>query len=420
MKYIALVPFAALTLTALADDAAWPQFRGPTGQGIAVSTNLPLTWSETNNVRWKTPLPGKGYSSPIIAEGKIYLTAAGDDNLSRHLLTLDLDSGKLLSDQTIYAFPSNQLEIIHGMNSGATPTPVYEDGRLYVTFGHHGSFCYDTRANKKLWERTDLYVDYYDVGPASSQIIYKDKLIWNCDGAATNTQYVIALDKLTGKTIWQTQRVYISNTVPQYAHASSVPLVINVEGKDILISPGSQGVRAYDPDTGKELWKAIYDGWSTVPRPIYADGKLFIASGVTAPRMMVIHPTLALQGDITQTSAVLWTASKDVPDMPSANFYKGELYILTKNALFRRNADTGEVLDSIKPVGQFLSSPVLADGKLYIFARGKQSYVVGAESGLPILAKNTLDTGCMATPAVYKDALIVRTSEALYRLENLQ
>lgn len=412
-----------LSLLASAVSAGeWSQFRGPDGNGVALNARPPITWGEDHNVKWKLPLSSVGHSSPVVEKGIIYLTAASKDKRERRLLAVDAESGRMVFDELIYRVASNDVERCHELNGYATPSPVVEDGRVYLTFGRHGTLCYDAVKRTKIWERRDLYVDYYDVGPASSPILYKDKLILNCDGAATNTQYVIAFDKTTGRTIWKTQRSFVSNTVPKYAHASSVSRVIDVEGVPQLVSPGAQGFRVYNPDTGEELWKVRFEGWSTVPYPIFAEkeGILLVCSGVVRPTMAAVKVNRKLRGDITDSAAVLWRVEKDVPDMPSPLYYNGYFYLLTKNALFRRDVTTGQVLDTVKPAGQFVASPVLADGKLFFFARGKQSYVVEAAPGLMIVGTNRLDAGCQASPSIYKDSLIVRTADALYRLEKTQ
>jgi len=418
MKFGFLLIWAAAAVSA----GEWPQFRGPDGTGLAPDAKPPVTWSEEQNVKWKLPLPYAGHSSPVVENGIIYFTGASKDKLERRLIAVDAESGRMVFDELIYRVTSNEVERCHEMNSFATPSPIVQNGRVYLTFGRHGTLCYDAAKRTKVWERRDLYVDYYDVGPASSPILYKDKLILNCDGAATNKQYVIAFDTATGRTVWKTDRSFVSNTVPKYAHASCVPRVIDVEGEPQLVSPGAHGFWVYNPETGEELWKVRFEGWSTVPYPVFAEkeGVLLVCSGVVRPAMAAVKVSRKLRGDITGSPAVLWRVEKDVPDMPSPLYYNGNFYLLTKNALFRRDVMTGAVLDVIKPTGQFVSSPVLADGKLFFFARGKQSYAVEAAPGLAIVGTNRLDAGCQASPSIYKNSLIVRTADALYRLEKTQ
>jgi len=415
MLCLNLIGLLLPNLAALGADT-WPQFRGPTGQGLSDATGLPVVWSETTNRLWRIDLPGLGHASPVISGNRIWLAAATTNGLSRRVMEVDAETGALLRDDEVFA--CDRAEVCHALNSYATPTPVLEDGRLYVTFGPVGTACIDTETGRKIWERRDLSPDYYDVGPASSPILYKNLLVLTCDGAATNRQFVAALDKTTGRTVWRTDRTYVDGKTPTHAHSSSTPLTITVDGMDQLVSPGPQGVRAYDPASGEELWKARYNGWSVVPRPVYADGRLFVINGTSSPLMLAIRPMADSRGDLTDTPAVLWKKTKDVPNMPSPIYADGNLYTLTARALLRLDPATGEARDTLRLPGEYLASPLLADGRIFCFSRTGIACVVAAAPGLPMLATNRLETGCMASPAVYGSSLIVRTTSSLYRIQN--
>ncbi len=406
---------SALMLTALSASAEdeWPQFRGPTGQGLSEARNLPRTWSESNSVLWKTDLPGYGHSSPVVSGNRIWLTASPDKGRTRHVLCLALDSGKLERDLEL--FTCDRPEPCHTLNSYATPTPVLEKGRVYVTFGTPGTACLDAETGKTVWERRDFVIDYRDVGAASSPILYRDSLILVCDGQTGSKQYVVALDKNTGKTLWQTDRTFPPGPVPTYVHASGTPLVIRVGARDELVSPAAHGVHAYDPATGSELWQAWYDGWSVVPRPVFADGRLVVCCGTVKPILLCLRPEGA-NGTLTAGSGVLWETKKNVPDMPSPLLANGRLYTMTATTLSCIDPADGRVVWAEKLPGQYLASPVAADGHLFLFSRGKTSAVVELGDTFRIVATNRLADGCMASPAVVGHSLVVRTVQALYRI----
>jgi len=206
--------FAWASFVGAADE--WPQFRGPTGQGLSDAHGLPLTWDETNGIAWKTEIPGRGYSSPVVSENRIWLTSSPDKGLTRHVLCVDLDSGKVTKDVPLFSV--EKPELCHAFNSYATPTPVLERGRVYVTFGTPGTACLDAETGSIIWQRRDFAVDYRDVGAASSPILYRDKLILTCDGQTGSKQFVAALDKNTGKTLWQTDRTFAPSPAPTSIH----------------------------------------------------------------------------------------------------------------------------------------------------------------------------------------------------------
>lgn len=410
---LAVVSFVTFLSVARA-DGEWPQFRGPTGQGTSDARGLPLTWSETENIKWKSAIPGEGHSSPVAAGNRVWLTSSPDKGKTRHLLCLDFETGKISRD--IALFTCEAPEPCHAMNSYATPTPVLEGDRVYVTFGSPGTACLNAETGKTLWERRDIQTRYYDVGPASSPVLYRDTLILTCDGQSDDQRFVMALDKNTGKTLWRTDRKYPEDKIPDKTHSSCVPLIIPVAGQDQLISPGGHGVRAYDPGTGAELWKARYGGWSVVPRPVYANGLVFICNGTVNPVLLCIRPEGA-SGDITATDSVVWKTTKNVPAMPSPLLVENRLYTMTATTLSCLKPATGEVLWSGNIPGQHLASPVAADGRIYLFNTSGGGAVAALGDTFSIIATNKLEGGCSASPAVVGKSLLVRTTTHLYRIE---
>ena len=410
-----VLAFFIFTVCALETRAAdeWPQFRGPTGQGLSDAKGLPLTWSETNNIVWKTALPGIGYSSPVVSGERVWLTASPDKGKTRHVLCVDLKTGAIKRDITLFTYDAS--EPCHAMNSHATPTPVLEGGRVYVTFGNPGTACLGAETGQTLWERRDIKTRYYDVGAASSPVLCGGALVLTCDGQPDAERFIIALDKNTGKTLWRTDRTYTGNVIPKRTHSSCTPLVIEVAGKPQLISPGGQGVRAYDPLTGHELWVARYEGWSVVPRPVYADGLLLSCGGSDKLFMYCIRPEGA-SGDITGATNLVWKSARNIPSMPSPLMAGNRLYILNAATLSCLEPATGNKIWTHNLSGQHLASPVAAEGRIYLFNKVGGGTVAALGDELKVLATNRLDSGCYASPAVVGNSLIVRTTSHLYRI----
>ena len=261
--------------------ADWPQFRGPGGQGHSDATNLPLTWSETENITWKVPVAGLGWSSPAIQGDQIWITSAVDEGKTLHAIALDRATGKSLHDVTIFelAEPSP----VHSKNSHASPTPLIEGDRVYVHYGAHGTACLKTDGTV-VWKTQDLKHDHRH-GPGGSPVIFEDLLILNCDGS--DIQFVVALDKNTGEIRWKKKREHIgedrltgkSNVPMSY----TTPLLTEINGTIQLLSSGADSIVSYNPRNGEEYWWFRYDGYSNVPRPVVGKGLVFISSGYDRP-----------------------------------------------------------------------------------------------------------------------------------------
>ena len=408
--------FVVATATALTAET-WPQFRGPEGNGISSAKEVPTVWSETKNISWKTAIPGKGHSSPVILKDNIWLTTALNDGKSRNVLTFDVKSGKLIRNKTL--FTVEKPERCHKGNSYATPTPVLEADRVYVTFGSAGTACLSAETGEVIWQRTDFKVTYYDVGAASSPTIYKDKLIMIFDGDNKSERFVTALDKMTGKTIWRTDRVFTAEQLKRMVHSSCIPHAITVEGKDQIICPGGKMVTAYDPETGKEIWTCKYESWSVVPRPLYAEGLLYICAGVIKPIMLCINPAGA-KGNITKSDNIVWQTKKMVPNMPSPLYINDRFYTMTSAKLACRKPKTGEIIWNKRISGQTEASPAYADGNIYLFNKNGGCTVVKASDNFQPVCTNKLESGCFASPAIIDKSLIVRTVTHLYRIKESQ
>jgi outer membrane protein assembly factor BamB len=389
----------------------WPQFRGPDGQGHTTAKNLPLVWSQSENVAWKTPLAGRGWSSPVVGGGRIWITTATDNGHSLRAVCVDLASGEILHDVEVFRIA--QPPPLNAKNSPASPSPVLEDNRLYVHYGTSGTACLDATNGQVLWKNQELTLDHKE-GPGSSPIVWRDLLIVNCDG--TDVQYVAALDKQTGRLAWKTARRLPISDTPDYCKAYCTPLVVQgADGREELISPGASRVIAYDPATGRELWFVDYEGFSNVPRPIFGHGLVFVCTGYNQPQLWAVRP--GGSGNASDTH-VAWRVAKQAPANPSPVLVDNELTMISDQGIMTcLDPTTGSELWRHRLPGNYSSSLLAAPGRIYAFNEDGATSVVATGREFRLLATNTLDERIMASPAVTGDALIVRSERHLYRIE---
>jgi outer membrane protein assembly factor BamB len=387
----------------------WPQFRGPDGQGHADATGLPLTWSEEENVAWKTPVAGRGWSSPVVSDHKIWLTTAIDDQRSLRAVAIDLENGKVIHD--VEVFQCDSLPSINDKNTYASPTPILESGRVYVHFGTLGTACLDAADGHVLWTNRELTVDHKE-GPGSSPVLWRDLLIVNCDGI--DAQYVAAVDKQTGKLVWRRDRPGPLNPIADFRKAYCTPLVIEFKGRSELVSPGASRVVAYDPRTGDELWSVRYAGFSIVPRPVFAGGLVLVDTGYMKPQLWAIRP--GGSGDVT-ADGVAWRCTRHAPANPSPVALGDEVYMVSDAGIAScLDAASGKVVWQERLGGNFSASPLAGDGRIYFSSEEGVTTVVRASRDFERLAANTLSGRMLASPAVAGRDLILRTDSHLYRI----
>lgn len=414
-RVLALLLVTAWTATALAGEPEvnWAQFRGPRGDGSAVTDALALTWSETENVRWKTPIAYRGWSSPVIWGKQVWMTTATLDGKVMYAVCVDADSGRIVHN--IKLFENAKPEHCNPLNSYASPTPCVEAGRVYVHFGTYGTACLDTTTGKEIWQRRDLHCDHAQ-GPGSSGVLHDGKLYLIFDGM--DVQFVIALDAATGKTVWKTPRnVKFSSEDPDRHKAFSTPLLIDTPAGKQLVACGADFAMAYDPATGREIWRANYPGgYSTASGPVVVAGLVLVNSGYNRPRILAVRPDG--KGDVTKTH-VAWSLDRGGANKPSPAAVGGMVYLLhDRGTVACHDGKTGENLWRGRLGGSFSASPIIAPGRIYFFDdRGKCTVIAPGGSEMKVLATNTLDAGCMASPAVSGKALFVRTKTHLYRIE---
>ncbi len=419
-----------LAFGALAVRADWPEFRGPWGDGHVAAPGdthpigLPLHWSETNNVKWKTEIPHRGWSTPVVMGGQVWLTTATEDGHDFFAISVDAESGKIRFNEKVF-HSDNPEPLGNGasMNCYATPSPVIEPGRVYVHFGSFGTACLDRETGKVLWKRNDLPCRHYR-GPSSSLITFQNLLILTMDGA--DLQYHVALDKKTGETVWKTFRSVVWNdeNVPgpmardgDLRKAHSTPLIVNAAGKAQMLSAGAKAAYGYDPRTGRELWKVQYPDWSVAPRPLFDPGLAFIVTGLMKKELWAVKTDG--QGDVTDTG-VVWKLKTHVGKYASPILVDGLIYTAAEESFVTCvEAATGQIVWTERIGGKYAASPIFADGRLYFFDQEGTTRVLKPGRTLEILATNTLADGFMASPAVAGKAFFLRTKTHLYRIESL-
>jgi len=408
----AICTLVALLPTVMASGSEnWPQFRGPRGDGHADAARPPRTWSETSNIAWKTPIHGRGWSSPVIWKDQIWVTTSTEGGQRLFAVCIDRDSGQVVHD--IHVFDVADPEHIAAVNSYASPTPVIETGLVYLHYGTYGTACLDTTTGRTLWTRRDLNCDHHE-GPGASPILFGELLIFHVDGR--DVQYVVALDKTSGKTVWKTERsIDFSQYNENFRKAFCTPTVIEWRGRLELISPGAKAVMGYDPLSGEELWKVGYKGWSVTPRPLFGQGMLFVVTDFVHPELWAIRP--GGRGDVSDTH-VVWRVTKSIPRAPSLLLIDALLFFVTDDGMaLCAEAETGREVWKERLGGDHWASPLFAGGAIYFVNREGVATVVEPGRQYTPLASNRLDGECMASPAAIGSALFLRTGTHLYRIE---
>jgi outer membrane protein assembly factor BamB len=368
---------------------------------------VPVEWDAATNIAWKTAVPGRGWSSPLVAHGRVWLTTAVTEgrDVSLRLLSFDVESGRALRD--IELFHKRNAELLNAKNSHASPTPVVDDDRVYVHFGSEGTAAVSFDGTP-LWKAR--YTCETQHGSGGSPVLYASLLIFTCDGA--DAAYIVALDGRTGKQRWKTWRRQ------PWSQAYATPLIIRVGDSDQLVSPAAHYAAAYDPLTGKELWRVLYgDGFSNVPRPVFARGLVYIATGFHQPALLAVRTDG--KGDVTRTH-IAWRLARGVPFTPSPLVAGDHLYMVNDGGILTCvAAGTGTIVWQHRLPGNYSASPVMADGLVYVQSEEGVTTVFRPGSSFQSVAVNRLDGPALASIAVANRSLYIRTGEHLYRITNL-
>ena len=397
----------------------WTQFRGSNLNGMAISENIPLKWDESV-IKWKTEIHDKGYSSPVVYNNQIWVTTATTDGKKLYAVCLDYQTGKIIYD--LLVFTPEVVEGKHSLNTYASPTPCIEKDKVYVHYGSMGTACINTADGSIVWKRTDLKCKHVQ-GPASSPIIYKNMLILHFEG--TDVRFIVALDKTNGQTIWRSDRPAEPYEPLQEIgrKAYITPIIVNVKGRDMLISDGSAVCIAYDPNTGREIWRVVDGAESTIAMPFTENGVVFWYAGYMVAddgskytNMLAVNPDGS--GDITRTN-VIWKKRDELSRNHSLTpvIKDGLIYTVnTFNKLMCIDAASGEEVWSKHLLSNYDASPIYINGNIWFFSVKGEVLTIKEGRKYEVIASNKMESGIWATPAVLRNSIIVRTQNYLYRI----
>ncbi len=382
-------------------SADWPEFRGPTGQGLSTESGLPLHWSESENIVWKVPIPGQGWSSPVVEGGEIWLTTAEGEG-SLRALAIEAASGRV--GRAIEVFRHPRPPSIHSKNSYASPTPILDGDRVYVHFGTLGTAAL-SRKGEILWTNQELRYEHGH-GPGGSPALAGGLLVISCDG--TDRQYIVALDKNSGEIRWRKDR-------PAGAMAYTTPLVIETDGREQVISAGGDQAVSYDLRTGEALWWIGYDGFSLITRPVFGHGLVYLTSGYNRAVLLAVRPDG--RGDVSG-SHVAWRLDRGAPNTPSPLLVGDEIYVVSDRGIAScLDARSGKLHWRQRLGGGFSASPVYADGRIYFLNESGETSVIKPGTSFELLARNQISGRTLASIAVADGAIFLRTATHLYRIE---
>ncbi len=415
------------------DTLNWPQWRGAQGTGISLETGIPLEWSSEKNIRWKTPLPGRGHSSPIVWQDRIFLTtdiqgdviegakavvhmeegkefkhpdAIGADR--RHtmkVLCLDRDSGKILWDKTVY--DGRVHDDRHRKGSYAAPTPATDGSRVYSWFGSEGLYCHDF-SGREVWHASLGPLATMGMGVATSPILWENLIIILCDEDTGVQSFIAALDKETGKEVWRTAR--------KVQASWATPLLIQGEKRTEIVCSGNEWIISYDPSTGKELWKVKGHGSNAIGTPVAGHNMVFVYAGFPEKKTLAIK--LGGSGELTGSNNIPWTYDKGTAYVPSSILYGDFLYLLSDRGILTcLDARTGAVQyegGRVPVPATLTASPIAVEGKILLTSEDGDTFVIKAGSKHEVLATNSLEEPVFASPAISQGLLFIRGEKNLF------
>ena len=418
-----IAPFLAVVVLVMAPVIAaenWPQFRG-SDQGRSDAKNLPIKWSEKENIKWQTPVHGKAWSSPVVFGDQIWMTTASEDGRELFGVCLDRNSGKIIHNLKLFDVEVPQFA--HKFNSYGSPSPVIEPGRVYLTFGSPGTACLDTKTGQKIWERRDFVCNHFR-GAGSSPILFNNLLIMHFDGS--DFQFLVGLNKQNGEDVWKTPRStdyqdLDRNGKPQadgdFRKAFSTPVLASFGGAPVMLSLGSKAFYTYDPQSGSEFWRvenrSCHSGSST---PVWGNGMIYVCMGFAKGELWAIKP--GGSGVVTD-SHVAWKVKKNVPCKPSVLLINDLIFMIDDNGIASCvDAKSGEDVWRTRVGGNYSAAPLYADGKIYFFSEEGKTTVIEAGRQYKVLAESQLGDGFMSTPAFVDGAIILRSRTKVYRVES--
>jgi outer membrane protein assembly factor BamB len=422
------------TTAAFATEPFWSQWRGPDGQGVSREAGVPLVWGEEKNVAWKTAIPGRGHSSPIVWGERIFLTTAiegevvpgakavkhfesgqefvhpdgvgADRKQKLEVLALESATGKIVWERT--AWEGSPYDTRHRRGSYASPTPVTDGQRVYAYFGAEGLYAYDFEGNL-AWKWWPGGLASFGVGVGTSPVFYRDVVILQCDEDEGGASFIVGLNKVTGKEVWRTPRkVQVS---------WATPVLVRANGRDELVTAGSEHTIAYDPATGKELWRIQGLESNAVPSPVVAEDVVIVSSGY--PNKIAVAVRAGGSGDVTG-SRVLWRYTKGTAYVPSPVAADGLVYLMTdKGLLTCLDAKTGAVkYEGGRPpvASSFMASPVVVGGRILLMSLDGDTHVIRAGPVHEVLGTNSLGEPIAASAAVAPGRLYIRGERHLFAI----
>ncbi|HEY5839508.1 MAG TPA: PQQ-binding-like beta-propeller repeat protein [Pyrinomonadaceae bacterium] len=426
-----LLVLTSFTMTAL--SANWPQWRG-TGSGVSEEKNLPTAWNTSQGIKWKTPIAGRGHSSPVVWGNKVFLTSAiegevvpgakavkhvmpndkeflhpdsvgADRKHTFKVIALNADTGKILWQQT--AWEGTPYDNRHRKSSYAASTPATDGKMVFAFFGTEGLYAYDLNG-KLAWKADFGKLGTVGMGTGTSPIVFENLVIVQCDEENGGASFIVAVDKKTGKEAWR---------VPRKVQVSwATPMLVSNGKRTELITVGTEAVVAYDPATGKELWKHKGVESNAIPSPVANQEMVFVSAGFPAKIVMAIQ--LGGSGDLKET--VAWKYSKGTAYVPSPILYGDYLYLTTDRGILTcLNAKTGEVVyegGRIPIPATFTASPVAFDGKILMTSEDGDTFVVKAGPKHEILGTNSIGEPVYASPAISGQRIFIRGEKNLYAI----
>ena len=430
---VTILGIGFLSLINTSSAANWPQWRGADGSGVSTEKNLPSDWNVSKNIKWKTPISGRGHSSPIVWENKIFLTTAvegdvvpgakavkhmdgdkeflhpdsvgADRKHSFKVIGLDRQSGKVLWESV--AWEGTPYDNRHRKSSYAASTPATDGKLVYAFFGTEGLYAYDF-SGKLAWKAMLGNLGTVGMGTGTSPILYENLVIVQCDEENGAASFIVAVDKKTGKEVWKTPRkVQVS---------WSTPLLVRTAKRAELITSGTESIIAYDPATGKELWTHKGVESNAIPSPVANSDVAFLVAGFPAKIAMALK--LGGSGDLTGSASEVWKYSKGTAYVPSPILYQEHLYIMTDRGILTcLDARTGEVKyegGRIPIPATFTASPVAFDGKILLTSEDGDTFIIKAGPKHEVLGTNSVGEPVYASPAIADGRIFIRGEHNLY------
>ncbi len=390
----------------------WPGFRGPSRQGISLEKDVPIEWSETSNIAWKTPIPGEGWSSPIVFEDRVFVTTATDEGVSFRLLCLSRENGAVLWDKEIFRQKAGHKQ---QFNSYASSTPVTDGQRVFVVAAD-GSIAGVSMDGAVVWTNRD--VDFYsEHGLAVSPVLYEDLLIVAFDGSSSGPDtklgwqkpwdqaVIMALDKNTGNVRWKGKR-----GLSRVAHVC--PQIFRQDGQDQLVSSAGNVVQGFDLETGRRIWTASSPGEGVVPSVVIGEGLVFTTSGFGESTIRAVRT--GGEGDVTDTH-IAWESTEDVPKVPSMLYVEPFLFLITEGGVAKCfKAATGQVIWRERLDPKYSASPIWAEGRIYFLSEKGTTTIIQAGPEFKVLAQNPLNEKCCASPAISRKQIFIRSEHNVF------